>query len=346
MKKTTLALAVAIASVSYVASAALPEDTFYLGGRVGWSKFYKTESQKVRHANKVTDDGVGGGAFVGFQATQYLAAEIGYDWLGKVKYKSHGSHEVGKLSAQGIYVTGKASYPISFITNDLDAYARAGAFVHRTKFRNDHDYNVSPVVALGLDYRLNQDFSTRLEYQWVNKIHNEGPTRPNNGLLTLGVTYSLGSPAVIKDPVETEIREQQFVLNEDVLFNYNKSDLKPEGKLELDSLVSKLEKINPAESMILVIGHTDRIGSVSYNQKLSERRAQSVANYLIAKGVPANLIRVRGAGKSEPVTGDTCNSLRGAKLRDCLAPDRRVAIEIKAKTVQQVVIDDEKNDTK
>ena len=351
MKKTTLALAVAIASMSCVANAAIPEDTFYVGGKVGWSKFFNTKSQKVDDARKVTNNRVGGGAFIGFQATPYLAAELGYDWLGQLEYKGHHKSKVGKLTAHGVSLTGKASYPLAFISDDLDIYARAGAFIHITKWKQPHhsgssETNVSPVFALGLDYRLNDDFSTRLEYQWVNQMHNDGPTKPDNGLLAFGVTYNFGSPQAPKASELLEVRENRFVLNEDVLFNYNKAELKFEGQEALNKLVRDLVKINPSESAIIVIGHTDRIGSASYNQKLSERRAQSVSNYLVSQGVPAGLIAVRGAGKTQPITGNKCNALKGADLKACLAPDRRVEIEVKAKTVEEVVIDERKDNTK
>ena len=97
-------------------------------------------------------------------------------------------------------------------------------------------------------------------------------------------------------------------------------------------------KINPSQSAIVVIGHTDRIGSEHYNQKLSEQRAHSVMKYLVARGVPAEIISARGMGKSQPVTGTKCNALRGAELKACLAPDRRVEIEVKARNVQEVQV--------
>lgn len=66
------------------------------------------------------------------------------------------------------------------------------------------------------------------------------------------------------------------------------------------------------------------------NQALSERRAQSVVDYLISKGIPADKISARGMGESNPVTGNTCDNVKQrAALIDCLAPDRRVEIEVK-----------------
>ncbi len=347
MKKTTLALAVAIASLTPVANAAYQDNTFYTGAKLGWSRFFDAKSEKVQGTYDLSRDNIGGGAFIGFQANPYLAAEIGYDWLGSLKYKSRVQSD-SKTTVQGVSFTGKLSYPLSFITDDLDVYARAGAFVRIAKWKDGStghsstDTGVAPTYALGLDYRLSEDFSTRLEYQWVNNIGNDGPVRPDNGLLSLGITYRLGSPTteapVVAPQVETKTQENRYVLNEDVLFAYAKADLKEEGRQALDNLVTALVKINPTHSAVVVIGHTDRIGSESYNQKLSEQRANSVMKYLVSKGVPSDLISARGVGKTQPVTGDKCNALRGAELKACLAPDRRVEIEVKARNVQEVQI--------
>ncbi|MCX8712530.1 porin OmpA [Gilliamella sp. B3464] len=365
MKKTTLALAIAVASLTATAANAAYEDnTFYTGAKLGWGELYSLDAHKVRGDDEIgikTSDrsNVAGGAFVGFQANPYLAFELGYDWLGSAKYKrtwSDDNTKAGnsKVSAQGVSLTGKLSYPLSFISDDLDVYGRAGGMVTIAKWKNSGDYkdyyghggtktDVSPVYALGLDYRLDEDFSTRLEYQYTQHIHTKSDASPDSGLLTLGITYRLGSPAVAAPEVEVKTQENRYVLNEDVLFAYAKADLKPEGRQALDNLLTSLVKINPTQSAIVVIGHTDRIGSDSYNQKLSEQRAHSVMKYLVEKGVPADLISARGMGKSQPVTGTKCNALRGADLKACLAPDRRVEIEVKARNVKEVKVIDSTN---
>lgn len=76
---------------------------------------------------------------------------------------------------------------------------------------------------------------------------------------------------------------------------------------------------------ITVTGHTDRIGSDAYNQKLSERRAEAAKNYLVGKGVSANRLAAVGKGESSPVV--TCNDRKRSGLIECLAPNRRVEVE-------------------
>jgi OOP family OmpA-OmpF porin len=110
------------------------------------------------------------------------------------------------------------------------------------------------------------------------------------------------------------------------LFNFDKYAIRADQKSKLDELIATLGGAQ-IES-ISVIGHTDRIGSDVYNQKLSQRRAEAVKNYLVNKGIPADRIHTEGRGKKEPVTGDACSKQRGKKLISCLQPDRRADIDV------------------
>lgn len=80
---------------------------------------------------------------------------------------------------------------------------------------------------------------------------------------------------------------------------------------------------------ITVTGHTDRLGSSAYNQRLSERRAQTVKEYLVGQNVKASHIDVKGMGETQPVTAsNACAGKKSAKVIACLQPDRRVDIEM------------------
>jgi OmpA-OmpF porin, OOP family len=113
----------------------------------------------------------------------------------------------------------------------------------------------------------------------------------------------------------------------DALFDFNKSELRPRGKTMLDDLANVLQ--GATYEVILAIGHTDRIGSVNYNQKLSVKRAETVKQYLVGKGIAANRIYAEGKGESQPVTkpGD-CKGKISQALISCLQPDRRVDVEV------------------
>jgi OmpA-OmpF porin, OOP family len=120
---------------------------------------------------------------------------------------------------------------------------------------------------------------------------------------------------------------EKITVAADALFDFNKAVLRPEGKAKLDELVSKAAAIKL--EVILAVGHTDRIGGDAYNQKLSEKRAAAVKEYLVAKGIEANRVYTEGKGKTQPVTGDTCKGNAKTKaLISCLQPDRRVDIEV------------------
>jgi len=343
MKKTTIALAVAIASLATAAQAAPADGSVYFGLKAGWSDFYKVHDRNnpsITDGTDTSDSRVGGGAYLGYQANPYLAFEGGYDWLGKVKYKNNPN--VSEFRAQGVSTVVKLSYPI---TEAFDIYKRLGAFIYHSNVKLPNgvkpgNTSVAPLFAGGLQYNFNEDVSARLDYQWVNKMKSgsdaPGDFRVNNGLLSLGVSYNFANllskqpvePPPPPPPSEVVTETTRFTLQDDVLFEFAKSNLKESGKAKLDELVAQLSKLEPTDGRAVVIGHTDRIGSDAYNQKLSLERATSVMNYLVERGIPRNSISARGEGKSNPVTGTKCNGLKGANLKACLAPDRRVEIEI------------------
>jgi OOP family OmpA-OmpF porin len=120
---------------------------------------------------------------------------------------------------------------------------------------------------------------------------------------------------------------EKITLAADALFDFNKAVLRPEGKAKLDDLTAKIRGIKL--EVIIAVGHADRIGTDAYNQKLSERRAAAVKEYLVGKGVEANRVYTEGKGKKQPVTkADQCKGPKSKKVIDCLQPDRRVEIEV------------------
>ncbi|MDI6750158.1 MAG: outer membrane protein OmpA [Pseudomonadota bacterium] len=124
---------------------------------------------------------------------------------------------------------------------------------------------------------------------------------------------------------------KKVTLAADALFDFDKATLRPEGKAKLDKLVSDIGAIKL--EVIIAVGHADRIGKDAYNQKLSERRAAAVKDYLVSKGIEANRVYAEGKGEKQPVTGDKCNKMgpenrKNKKLIECLQPDRRVEIEV------------------
>jgi OOP family OmpA-OmpF porin len=119
----------------------------------------------------------------------------------------------------------------------------------------------------------------------------------------------------------------RIALSADMLFDFDSAQLRPAGRDSLEGLVRDLRGID--YEVVIISGHTDRIGSEAYNQALSERRANTVRTFLTSNGIPASSVRAAGYGKSQPVTTpQQCEGQRGAELISCLQPDRRVDVQI------------------
>jgi len=128
---------------------------------------------------------------------------------------------------------------------------------------------------------------------------------------------------------------QKITLAAKALFDFDKSVLKPEGKAAIDSeVISRLRDVTKLE-LVLVTGHTDRIGTQAYNQRLSERRANTVRDYLVSRGVARDKIETLGMGKTQPVPGVVCNQKALKELIVCLAPNRRVEVEVKGEATRR-----------
>ena len=128
---------------------------------------------------------------------------------------------------------------------------------------------------------------------------------------------------------------QKITLASKALFDFDKAVLKPEGKAAIDSeIIAKLKDVQKLE-LVLVTGHTDRIGTQAYNQKLSERRADAVRDYLVSKGVAKDKIETLGMGKTQPVPGVSCTMTAMKALIACLAPNRRVEVEVKGDAIKR-----------
>ena len=131
--------------------------------------------------------------------------------------------------------------------------------------------------------------------------------------------------APVPEPAVPQTITKAVSLGAGALFDLNKATLKPAGQAELDQLASDLGKLTSIES-ITIVGHTDSTGAASYNQSLSEKRANSVRDYLIGKGVDPALMNASGMGETSPVADNS--------TRDGRAQNRRVEITIKGTSVE------------
>ena len=354
MKKTAIALVVASLAAASVAQAAPQENTFYAGVKAGQASFHDGINR-----NHVIEKGLKGeygykrnsftyGVFGGYQILNRdnlgLAVELGYDDFGRAKARQAGK-TVAKHTNHGTHLSLKGSYEV---LNGLDVYGKAGVALVRSDYKSydktngareradgRHSLRTSGLFAVGAEYAVLPELAVRLEYQWLTRVGKYRTQTTNNssvdynpwiGSINAGVSYRFGQGAapVVAAP---EVVSKTFNLNSDVTFAFGKANLKPEAKAALDGIYGEIAQVNNAK--VAVAGYTDRIGSDAGNLKLSQRRADTVANYFVAKGVSADAISATGYGKANPVTGATCDQVKGRKaLIACLAPDRRVEIAV------------------
>ncbi|HGO5823673.1 TPA: porin OmpA [Mannheimia haemolytica] len=352
MKKTLVALAVL--SAAAVAQAAPQANTFYAGAKAGWASFHDGLTQFDSKDNKgegfgINRNSVTYGVFGGYQIADNLAVELGYDYFGRVR-GNVGEDKAIKHVAHGTHLSLKPSYEIA---PNLDVYGKVGAALVRNDYKGynngsnvnyekqrAHNLKTSLLLGAGLEYAITPELAARVEYQYLHAAGNLDKARQKANLewinaqyspkihsVSAGLTYRFGQGAA---PVEApEVVTKNFAFSSDVLFDFGKSSLKPAAATALDAAHTEISNLGLENPAIQVNGYTDRIGKEAYNLKLSQRRAESVANYIVSKGAnPANITAV-GYGKANPVTGNTCDAVKGRKaLIACLAPDRRVEIQV------------------
>lgn len=354
MKKTAIALVVAGLAAASVAQAAPQENTFYAGVKAGQASFHDGISKNSVIASKLganygyNRNSFTYGVFGGYQILNRdnlgLAVELGYDDFGRAKARQAGK-TVAKHTNHGTHLSLKGSYEV---LNGLDVYGKAGVALVRSDYKfydaangarkhadGRHSLRTSGLFAVGAEYAVLPELAVRLEYQWLTRVGKYRTQETNNssvdynpwiGSINAGVSYRFGQGAapVVAAP---EVVSKTFNLNSDVTFAFGKANLKPQAQAALDGIYGEIAQVNSAK--VAVAGYTDRIGSDAFNVKLSQQRAETVANYFVAKGVSADAISATGYGKANPVTGATCDQVKGRKaLIACLAPDRRVEIAV------------------
>lgn len=360
MKKNLINLAVA-ATLGLAAFAASAEDMY----RGAW---YAVPSISLMQGDRSIDSdrfGAGGAIKLGKELSENFDIQGGLTYVDSSKSNaiSHGVYDQTTLGLDALYM---------FSRSNFRPFLLAGAGVASNKLDVNRggtsQTKTSPMVNLGLgaQYLFNDTFGLQADLRevWSRAEDNNGVAPDtaarqtiNNTLLNLGGIYRFGAPApmpVAAAPVAEPTpapyvapapqpepapapevckpSSETITVGAEKLFGFDKATLKADGKAALDDAAAKI-KANPEIKAVIVTGHTDRIGSDAYNQKLSEKRAKQVADYLVAQGVDSALITSAGKGESEPVVQCAGNSAT-KKLISCLQPNRRV--EIRAEGTKQV----------
>lgn len=148
-------------------------------------------------------------------------------------------------------------------------------------------------------------------------------------------------PIIPEKPIEIKVKKvseevvvTDYNVSADLLFAFDKHTIKEKDKRFLSEIVEHINQTYKQVDRILIVGHTDRLGSDIYNLDLSNKRANTVRNEMVKYGMPIELISAKGKGESQPVT-DGCHNVKPySAMKDCLQPDRRVSIRVEGKAVE------------
>jgi len=340
------------------ATAAAPE-TYTFDNRYYLTPF---GSYTFADSSRRTKDGWGGGLILGKPITEYLDLELqamysrlmadGVDFSSELTQAfggpvagtltswdyqqpagdlpgeySLGDFNIWDIGVNAVYRFGREGFQpfvlagIGAVNDKLAAWYGLG---------NLDRWSFMANAGLGFLYPITEDllfrFDARYRYDHNNaNFYDAGAF--NDWYLTAGVQIPLGpkpSAPVAPVPVTRTIE-----LSADALFAFDRSNLSQQGMNELDRFMQELSQ--STFSSIQVVGHTDPLGSDAYNMQLSDRRAATVMDYLVSRGVPPDRISAIGRGESQlKVTEADCAGVAGNRpeLIKCFQPNRRVEVTV------------------
>ena len=315
---------------------------FYAGVRAGGVHYADFDSKDYTNgtygsgAEGVDRDDFAAGLFMGYNVTPWFAIEGGYTWLGEAKMKS----ENHKIEQQAIDLVGKFTYQA---TNKVDLYTKVGGAWQFSRFHDknngtkDRHDSLIATAGLGAEYHFTDNLSARAEYQYYHNMESKptGDFKINWDANYYGVSlvYGWGAPAPVVAPVvvEEEVVEAATVQVEPISvtmpFAFDSDSLTAEDQARLEPIAQRL--VNFPNSELVVIGHTDSRGSEAYNQKLSEKRAKTVAVYLMKHfNIDASRVKGEGRGELDPVaSNDTAEGRAQNRRVDVTTPGFEIQAE-------------------
>lgn len=151
------------------------------------------------------------------------------------------------------------------------------------------------------------------------------PEAPKMAAMPTPMPAPAPEPVAPPPPKKCDFSES---LSSDATFGFGKDNLTASAKKQLDDVAAKAAGC-ASISAITIVGHTDRIGNPKNNQALSERRAVAVKAYLAGKGLTAASFTATGVANTQSMANVNCSAkLPHKKLVECLAPDRRVVVDV------------------
>lgn len=362
MKKSFLGLAIASAFV-FASQIAQAEDMYRGAWYVVPGATYMNTDNDLE-----ADNGRGGFLSIGKELSEHwdIQGRLGYNRADEDTgiAGASGKYKQTALGLDALYMFSRDKFR-PFLLAGIGA-ARNNVDYSNVGLTDKSNTSWMANVGLGAQYLFSDKFGIQADvrHQW-SRADARNATRTvdadetiGNTLVNLGGIFRFGAPApVVEEPTPEPApvaaaepapepapapapapapvckpQNETVTVSAEKLFGFDKANLREEGRKVLEETAAKI-KANPEINAVIVTGHTDRIGSDAYNQKLSERRAKMVADYLIAQGVDSNIITSEGKGKSEPVV--ECEGKKVTKkLISCLQPNRRV--DIRAEGTKQI----------
>ena len=352
MKKSVLAIA--LSAVCSLSANAAVEGTWSVGAAGGWTHYFE---QNFNTTYDVTDDsfdklnisdsnGYGFKLNGEYNFTDYLGLGLAWDHMRGGKIELSSTHSDGtsekygsaKFKVNVAEVYARLAMPLD--NNGSDIFFKVGPTVSWFKANGDTERKLGAVAGIGGQWAVNEALAIRAGYDFFFKTtkSDDSSDKINTGLLYVGLQYTFGAPKAEAPVPQAPVAKKTIRVTENhslaagLLFPFDGSKLSAEGKKAISDVVESSKSLQNTE--FEVYGYTDRLGSDAYNNKLSQRRADSVTNELQSKGVTVKTSE--GRGKSSPVTGNKCDGVKGRNnVINCLAADRRVEIVITGDTTKE-----------
>ena len=333
-KNIVLAVAALCASFSAIAQDAVINPSWYVQPSVNGIK-------PDNDAFGVDKKGYGGGLKFGKAVNESWDVQMGTTYA---RSKENGQrYQQQTLGVDGLYMFSRKSFrPFILIGAGVERDKSNLNFVGQTK-KNSGYVN----AGLGFQADLNERTSFQADIRDVHGFLRDDAfprSKADNLYVTVGLNFAFSAPpkpaeptpppapmaeqtppppAPMAPPPPPPARFEKVTMSSTELFSFDSAKLNS-NQPKLDEIATVLNA-NPTVDNVVISGYADRLGSDKYNLKLSERRAVSVKEYLVGKGVAANRLVAEGKGEANPVVN--CDNKKRVDLIKCLEPNRRVEVE-------------------
>ncbi|MGR5238352.1 OmpA family protein [Vibrio alfacsensis] len=299
MKKVAIAVAAVVASGSALMNSASAE--MYVGGKVGMT----TLDDACYLNSPCDDDAFGVGLHIGYDFTDIIGLEYGVDWLGSYKANFKAGNVVDTIDGDLTAVTLAPKF--NWHLNDTwNLFAKIGG----AYMISGDEKDFVPTGSLGAEYEIDRNWSVRAEYQRYQDMSDDVWKDMDANFFGIGFNYKFAAAPVVAPVVVEEVVQEEVVLTKTHkeeygtgTFEFDSAKLTSDISGRLDNFANFLNEYPQAQ--VEITGYTDSSGPAAYNQKLSERRAQAVADYLIAAGIDADRFTVKGMGEENPIADNS-----------------------------------------